>query len=51
MCDQANLPFFHCMYDIPFLVLSVQHFFIFHTIVPIDPHPSQAPYLKTFKVF
>jgi len=50
--NPVSLPFTYFLQDIPLLLDSMQHFFISHTIGPIDLlRPSPAPHFKTFKVF
>ena len=49
-CDQSSSFFIVCMIFLSSLTL--QYFFISHTISPTDLfHPSPAPYFKTFQVF
>jgi len=50
--NPVSLPSFHCMYDIPLLLYSLQHYFFPHTIGPTNfSHPSPAQLFKTSQQF
>ena len=50
--NPVTLPPFYCIWGIPLLLFSIQHFFVRHTIGPNDLlHPSPVSHFRIFQVF